>query len=147
MHTYTRTHVHIGTRTHKHMLVDAHHTNVHCVDYTHTHHTHWPTHTHTCTVTNTHRHTHACLAYLPYVPRTETGVVPLNKIQWCSLASLAWGLLVFWVESLYSYRFTMYSPVAFLAKIWQTMGSPAVIAEAPQTCQRLGPQAIVFGGR
>jgi len=38
------------------------------------------------------------------------------------------------------------SPPAFLAKIWQTMGTPAINAEASQSCRRPAPQAIFFEG-
>ena len=35
---------------------------------------------------------------------------------------------------------------AFLAKMWQTMGTPAINAEASQSRRRPTPQAIFFGG-
>ena len=39
---------------------------------------------------------------------------------------------------------TIVSPPAFLAKIWQTMGTPAINAEASQSSRRPAPQAIFF---
>jgi len=53
--------------------------------------------------------------------------------------------------SVHTFSYTLaigcaYAVPAFLAKIWQTMGTAAINAEASQSCRRPELQAIFFGG-
>jgi len=43
-------------------------------------------------------------------------------------------------------RFKDTMPSASLAKIWQTMGTPAINAEASQSCRRPAPHAFFLKG-